>query len=76
MNWRKEILLLGAIFVLTALGVHPDLLSDPIARLNTLLSQGAYWHPFLFSLALYLILAFIRYTIHILRKMVQKSTTK
>lgn len=76
MSWRKEVTLLTAIFVLTALGVHPDLLSNPIARLNTLLSQGAYWHPFLFSVAIYLILGFIRYTIHILRRMAQKITTK
>lgn len=76
MNWRKEILLLGAIFILMALGVHPDLLSDPIERFNALISQGAYWHPLLFSLALYLILVFIRYTLYILRKTIQKFTTK
>lgn len=76
MNWRKEMLLLGAIFFLAALGVHPDLLSDPLSRFNTLISQGAYLHPFLFSLTLYLILAFLRYTIHILRTMVYKFIAK
>lgn len=76
MSWRKEILLWGAIFVLAALGVHPDLLSDPIERFNSLISQGAYWHPLLFSLALYLILAFIRYTIHLLGIMIRKIKAK
>lgn len=75
MNWRKEIQLLGVIFVLAALGIHPDLLSDPISRFNTLITQGAYWHPLLFSLALYLILAFIRYTIHLLGIIVRKIKT-
>ncbi len=72
MSWRKEIMLLGAIFVLAALGVHPDLLSDPISRFNALISQGAYWHPFLFSAAIYLILAFLRYIIHIFGIMIHK----
>ncbi|MBD3810009.1 MAG: hypothetical protein IE884_05800 [Sulfuricurvum sp.] len=76
MSWQKEVALLAAIFVLTALGVHPDLLSTPTARFDTLVSQGAYWHPFLFSIAIYLILTFIRYTIHMLRKMVYKFISK
>lgn len=76
MSWSKEILLLGTIFALAALGVHPDLLSDPISRFNALISKGAYWHPLLFSLALYLMLACIRYTIHLLGIMVRKIKAK
>lgn len=58
---KKELLVLGVIFLILSLGMHhKQWLSHPIEHLLNLSSSGAYGvgsvHPLVFTIAIYLIL--------------------
>ncbi len=75
LSWRrffvKEIVIFVAILVGLALLWHPDLLTSPIERLNTLLSSRAVsnWHPIIWSAILYFIAGTIRLILAFIRKL-------
>jgi len=61
---KKEIIIFIIVFIILALGQHPDLLSTPLERLSQLPTAGAYGigavHPIIFSFIGYLIVGVFR----------------
>jgi len=61
---KKELLIYMVIFIILALALHPDLLTSPVERFYALPNSGAYgigaFHPLVFALLGYLILAVFR----------------
>lgn len=60
---KKELLIYSAIVTLSALILHPDLLSEPAARLTTMVERSNYYHPLLFGLGIYLVIGLLRLTV-------------
>ncbi len=52
---KKEFVIYLTILLLSALILHPDLLSDPLKRIEMMSERANYYHPIVFSLAIYLI---------------------
>lgn len=66
------------IFLFLAIGMHFDAwISHPIAHIQALPSAGAYGigsiHPLVFTVAVYLIIAFFRVLIHLFKKILKKN---
>ena len=57
---KKELLIYLLTVVVSALVMHPDLLSDPAARFSMMSDRANYYHPFLFGLVPYLIIGLFR----------------
>jgi len=57
---KKESLIYLAIFIIGAIVVHPDLLYTPMARFEWVNKRGNYYHPFILSVAVYLLIAAVR----------------
>lgn len=57
---KKEFLIYCAIVILSAFILHPDLLTDPEARLTTMSERSNYYHPLLFGLGIYLVIGLFR----------------
>ena len=62
---KKELLIFGGIFLFLAIGMHfKEWLSHPIEHIVALPSAGAYGlgmiHPLIFTILVYLIVAFFR----------------
>ncbi len=57
---KKELVIYTALLTMLILLMHPDLLSDPTARLGLMQTQGNYIHPLLYTFFVYLIIYFLR----------------
>ncbi|CAA6820773.1 MAG: Unknown protein [uncultured Sulfurovum sp.] len=57
---KRELLFYFAIFIVLALISHGDLLSDPLLRLELLVSQGNYFHPFFYTFIVYSLILIVR----------------
>lgn len=57
---KKELTIYTALLTTLMLIMHPDLLSDPIARLGLMQSNGNYIHPLLYTFFIYLIIFLLR----------------
>jgi uncharacterized membrane protein len=66
---KKEILIYIVILVVAAIGMHPDLISDPAQRFSQMQSMGNYTHPFIYSFILYLIIGIFRVIIGFIKKL-------
>ncbi len=53
---KKELLIYVSIIIFSAIVIHPDLLIDPLKRIGMMSERANYYHPFVFSLAIYLII--------------------
>jgi hypothetical protein len=69
---RKELLIYLLTVAVSALLVHPDLLSTPLTRLEMMTDRANYYHPFLFGLGVYLIIGIIRLIIAGIKKIMKK----
>ncbi len=56
----REALLFGAILVILAAVLHPDLLSAPQERFARMKASGTHLHPLLYAGGVYLLFALIR----------------
>ena len=56
----KETVYFFAILVVLALIQHPDFLHSPLIRVDNIMENKNFLHPFLWSLGLYLIIGIIR----------------
>jgi ABC-type uncharacterized transport system fused permease/ATPase subunit len=73
MRWGKEIALLMTIFVITAMGVHPDLLSTPQNRFYSLIARENYFHPLFYTAIIYLLLGVLRLIVNTIKKFFVKQ---
>lgn len=57
---KRELLIYSSILVLLILLMHPDMLSDPAARLGLMQQHQNYIHPLLYSFFVYLVVFVLR----------------
>lgn len=57
---KRELLVYSSILLVLVFVMHPDMLSDPAARLELMQQQENYIHPLLYSFFVYLILFVLR----------------
>jgi len=70
---KKELTIYTALLTLLILLMHPDLLSDPTARLGLMQTQGNYIHPLLYTFFVYLIIYFFRAIVGFVKKFFDKK---
>ena len=73
---KKELLFYLLIVIVSALIIHPDLLTDPGSRLEMMSDRANYYHPLLFGLAIYLSIALLRLIGVGLRKIIKRCPGK
>lgn len=66
---RKELAIYLIVLVLSAMLIHPDLLTSPLKRLDLMSERANYYHPFVFALAPYLVITLLRLLIQGLKKL-------
>lgn len=69
---KKELLIYLLTVVVSALVMHPDLFSTPLARFEMMANRANYYHPFLFGLGVYLIIGIVRLIFAGLKKIIKK----
>ncbi|RLA68657.1 MAG: hypothetical protein DRG30_10985 [Epsilonproteobacteria bacterium] len=57
---RKELIIYTALLTVLILLMHPDMLSEPTARLGLMQEHSNYIHPLLYTFFIYLIVFFFR----------------
>ena len=70
----KEILYYLIIFLILALLMHSDLLSDPFARLEIMQEKENYSHPFFYSFIVYSVILILRIIINFVSKIFEKKS--
>ncbi|WP_345975991.1 hypothetical protein [Sulfurimonas sp. HSL3-7] len=69
---KKELLIYLLTVVVSALIMHPDLLSTPLIRFDTMANRANYYHPFLFGLGVYLMIGIVRLIVVGLKKIMKR----
>ena len=70
---KTELVIYTALLTVLIFLMHPDLLSDPTARLGLMQEKGNYIHPLLYTFIVYLIIFFIRAIINFIAKFFSKK---
>jgi len=69
---KRELVIYASILVVLILIMHPDMFSDPAARLGLMQQHQNYVHPLLYTLFVYLVLfalrALVSWVISLFRK--------
>jgi len=71
---KKEFLYYIVIFLLLALLMHSDLLSNPLARLEIMQEKENYSHPFFYSFIVYSVILILRIIINFVSKIFEKKS--
>jgi len=69
---KKELLIYLAVLLLSALIIHPDLLSEPAVRFETMIARANYYHPLLFGLGVYLLIGAVRLLVKWIKKVIKR----
>ncbi len=69
---KKELLIYVVLLILSALVVHPDLLTDPFKRIETMSERANYYHPIVFSLPIYLVVGLGRLIVMGIKKLTRR----
>ena len=70
---KKELLYYLITFVVLALIMHFDLLSNPSARVELMKEKENYLHPFLYSFIVYSVILVLRIIINFISKIFEKK---
>lgn len=70
----KEILYYLIIFLILALIMHSDLLSNPLSRLEIMQEKENYSHPFFYSFIVYSVVLILRTIINFVSKIFEKKS--
>jgi NhaP-type Na+/H+ or K+/H+ antiporter len=70
----REFLYYIIIFLLLALIMHSDLLSNPSARFELMKEKENYYHPFLYTFILYSVMLVLRTIINFISKIFEKKS--
>lgn len=61
---KKELTLFLILFIVLAVGMHPDFFTSPVERVMNLSTSGAYglgaMHPLIFTVAAYVVVGLLR----------------
>jgi hypothetical protein len=71
---KKEVLIYLFILTVGAIIIHPDLLYAPLARFEWINERGNYYHPFVISTGVYLLIGVIRLTIRGIKHLYKRSS--
>ena len=66
---KKELFIYVTIVLVMMFLIHPDLLSNPIQRLENMQSAGNYIHPILYTLLIYFVLWIFRVIFSFIRRL-------
>ena len=69
---KKELLLYLLIFIFSALLFHTDLLYAPMERIKWMGERSNYYHPFVFTFTIYLIVGTLRLIMYTIKKLLKK----
>ena len=70
---KTELVIYTALLSVLIVLMHPDLLSNPTARLGLMQEKGNYIHPLLYTFFVYLIIYFFRFVIGFIMKFFNKK---
>jgi len=73
---KKEIVFYLVILFLLAIAKHSDLLSSPVIRFADMQSLGNYFHPFLWSAGVYLVILILRIIVKFVKKIFNRGEKK
>lgn len=69
---KRELLIYLFTVLLCAPVIHPDLLSNPVLRLEMMSDRANYFHPFVFGFGVYLAVGLLRLVLLGLRKIIKR----
>ena len=69
---KIELIVYLATLAAIAVLMHPDLLSDPAGRLTHMSERQNYFHPFLYTFIIYLVLVLLRLTFKGIKKLIRR----
>ena len=70
---KKELVIYTALLTVFVVLMHPDLLTDPTARLGLMQEKGNYIHPLLYTFFVYLVLYFFRFIVGFVFNFIKKK---
>ena len=70
---KTEFVIYTALLTVLIFLMHPDLLSDPTARLGLMQEKGNYIHPLLYTFFIYLVIYFFRFVFGFVMKFFKKN---
>jgi hypothetical protein len=73
---KKEFTIYTALLTFLIFLIHPDMLSEPTARLALMQEKSNYIHPLLYTLFIYLVVYFSRVVISFIMKFFKKDGEK
>ena len=73
---KKELTIYTALLTVLIFLIHPDMLSDPTARLGLMQEHENYIHPLLYTFFVYLVLYFFRAVFGFIVKSIKKKVDK
>lgn len=59
--FTRELTIYITLLVVFALLIHPDLLGDPMSRVAHWIERGNFYHPFVYTFFVYLVLLLLRF---------------
>jgi len=65
----REVVILSVIFVVMALLLHSDLVSDPFSRFAHMQQRGNYLHPLFYTFIFYMIFSILRFLVHLIKRL-------
>ncbi len=69
---KRELIIYTALLTALIVLMHPDLLSDPTARLGLMQEKENYIHPLLYTFFVYLVIYFFRALIDLVTNFFEK----
>jgi len=73
---KKELTIYTALLTVLIFLMHPDMLSNPTARLGLMQEHKNYIHPLLYTFFIYLILYFFRALFGFINKFIKRKVEK
>lgn len=70
---KRELIIYSVILVVLIILMHPDMLSDPEARLKLMQEHKNYIHPLLYTLFFYLIFLVVRAAFNGILKLIKRD---
>ena len=70
---KKELIIFTALLTLLIVLMHPDMLSNPVDRLERMQYVGNYVHPLLYTFFVYLVVYFFRFVFGFIMKLFDKK---
>ncbi len=70
---KTEFIIYGMLLIILTLAMHPDILSNPLARFDIMQSRANFAHPFLYTTIAYIAILAIRIIGSLVMKIFKKN---